>query len=51
MATRKPNDPLAPIDFYMTMRQGDGGFIVNGTVLAVLSFILKRFGARHRNGT
>jgi hypothetical protein len=43
--------PLESIDFDITMRHGDGGFIVNGTVLAVLSFILKRFGARHRNGT
>jgi hypothetical protein len=44
------HQPLAPIDFDITMRHGDGGFIANGTVLAVLGFILKRFSVRQRNG-
>ena len=43
------HEPLAAIDFDITMRHGDGGFIVNGTVLAVLGFILRRSRVRQRN--
>jgi hypothetical protein len=40
------HDPRQPIDFDLTMRHGNGGFIVNGVALAALGFFLMRFSVR-----
>jgi hypothetical protein len=43
------HDPRGPIDFDLTMRHGNGGFIVNGMALAALGFALMRLSVERRN--
>ena len=38
--------PRGPIDFDMTMRHGDGGFMVDGIALAALGLLLRRISER-----
>ena len=45
-------EPMEPLGFDLTLRQGDGGFIAHGVLLAVVgATMIWRDGARGRNNS